>query len=166
MIDNLSRDVAQLTADHVYINKRSERFELAIEKLTDVSANISQLLAVQASRLDIHEKANDQIEILIEKRRIESQIAVETISQRIEEKEEEFKKDMKESNREIIAKLDAMQKSLNEKVDDKHSDIEAQIYKLSNKLSTVEKWMWTATGVFAVIIFLVEYINIGALFIK
>ena len=78
-IDNLSKEVSALRADMAQINTLVDRLDLTIEKLTEVSTNVSQLLAVQGSRLDQQERSSNQLSLLIEKRKDEVSESVETL---------------------------------------------------------------------------------------
>lgn len=53
---DLYDEVLKLKVDMAHVNTLVERLDVAIEKLTEVSANISQLLAVQGSRLEYQQK--------------------------------------------------------------------------------------------------------------
>lgn len=53
---DLYGEVLQLKVDMAHVNTLVDRLDLAIEKLTELSTNISQLLAVQGSRLEYQQK--------------------------------------------------------------------------------------------------------------
>lgn len=53
---DLYGEVLQLKVDMAHVNTLVDRLDIAIEKLTELSTNISQLLAVQGSRLEYQQK--------------------------------------------------------------------------------------------------------------
>ena len=67
-LNEIAKEVSALRADMAQINTLVDRLDITIEKLTEVSTNVSQLLAVQGSRLDQQERSSSQLSLLIEKR--------------------------------------------------------------------------------------------------
>ena len=72
-VADIAKDVYQLKADMAQINTLVDRLDITITKLTEVSTNISELLAVQTNRLETQEKLSSKLFEIIEKRKDESE---------------------------------------------------------------------------------------------
>jgi DNA anti-recombination protein RmuC len=102
----------------------TDRIEAAIEKLTDVSVELKQMLAVHEQRIIQQEKSSTELQNVVEKRRDELDIKLKDVYETIREQDnivcEEIKKLRKESS-------------------DQHNT-------LSNKINQLEKFIWMAIG--------------------
>lgn len=114
--------------------KRLDRLEDAIEKLTEISSDLNKMLAVQEQRLSQQEKSISGVEISLEKRRIE-----------LDEKLNEVYRTMREEDKNIISKLE-----------DIRIEHAKQHEELSDKINYIQKIMWTYMGAFSVILFLIS----------
>jgi ABC-type transporter Mla subunit MlaD len=153
-LDDLSKEVSALRADMAQINTLVDRLDITIEKLTEVSTNVSQLLAVQGSRLDQQERSSSQLSLLIEKRKDEVTESVENLYKHIESTEKNFKTELEKVNEKIFDEI----KAIREESRTQHAS-------LNKKISELEKWMWIVTGGAAVVGFLIsKFVNIGKFF--
>lgn len=152
--DELSREVSALRADMAQINTLVDRLDLTIEKLTEVSTNVSQLLAVQGSRLDQQERSSNQLSLLIEKRKDEVSESVEILHKRINDTEKDLKSELEKSNANILNEIKAIRE-----------ESRANHAALNKKISDMEKWMWLVTGGAAVVgFFLSKVIDFSKIF--
>jgi ABC-type transporter Mla subunit MlaD len=137
-ISELYKDVYQLKAEIQHVNTLVDRLDIAIGQLSTVSKNISELLAVQGTRLQYQEKMSEQLTELIQK-----------------------------SNREGAKNTDEIEAALNRKIEQLENELVAEIKSLrdenkkqheemKSKLALVEKWIWVVTGGAAVVGFLVS----------
>jgi len=137
-ISELYKDVYQLKAEIQHVNTLVDRLDIAIGQLSTVSKNISELLAVQGTRLQYQEKMSEQLTELIQK-----------------------------SNREGAKNTDEIEAALNHKIERLENELVAEIKSLrdenkkqheemKSKLALVEKWIWVVTGGAAVVGFLVS----------
>lgn len=153
-LNDLAKEVSALRADMAQINTLVDRLDVTIEKLTEVSTNVSQLLAVQGSRLDQQERSSSQLSLLIEKRKDEVSESIEILHKRINTTEKDFKQELEKLNEKILGEIKAIRE-----------DNLEQHKALNEKISKLEKWVWYVTGGAAVVGFLVsKVINLGALF--
>lgn len=140
-ISDLYRDVYQLKAEIQHVNTLVDRLDVAISHLSTVSKNISELLAVQGTRLQYQEKMSEQMSTLIER-----------------------------YNRETSQVNDQIEISLNKRIDTLEKDImneiklirtenQQQHEAMKSKLSVVEKWIWVVTGGAAVIGFIISKLS-------
>ena len=153
-LNELAKEVSALRADMAQINTLVDRLDVTIEKLTEVSTNVSQLLAVQGSRLDQQERSSNQLSLLIEKRKDEVSESIEILHKRINTTERDFKQELEKLNEKILEEMKAIRE-----------DNLEQHKALNEKISKLEKWMWIVTGGAAVVGFLLsKVINLGVLF--
>lgn len=152
-LELLNRDVSNLKSEMAQVSVLVERIDTTIEKLTEVSTSISQLLAVQGSRLDQQEKSSTQLSLLIEKRRDEVSESVQILHNRINNNEKEFREELAKMNANILAEL----KKISE-------DNKSQYTKVTEKISGLEKWMWIVMGGSAVVGFILSRLDISKFF--
>lgn len=153
-LNELAKEVSALRADMAQINTLVDRLDVTIEKLTEVSTNVSQLLAVQGSRLDQQERSSNQLSLLIEKRKDEVSESIENLHKRINTTEKDFKQELEKLNERILDEIKAIRE-----------DNLEQHKALNEKISKLEKWVWYVTGGAAVVGFLLsKVINLGTLF--
>lgn len=142
-ISEIYNDIVHLKTDMAQINVLVERLDVAIVKLTEVSSSVTQLLAVQGSRLDQQKETNTQMSSLIEKRKEE-----------LEKTKKDFKEEMEKLNNKIIHEMQLMRE-----------EFKGQHNTLSKKISDMEKWRWIVTGGALVVGFLLsKAINVGQFF--
>jgi len=142
----LASAVSSLQSEVSQIGALVERLDLTIEKLTEVSTTVSQLLAVQGNRLDFQEKIQEKLQDLVEKRRLETETSIKEIYARIEKVERGFHQDMGAMEGRIITQIDSLQSSGTAQ----HKQINID---LDSRINRIEKWMWTIIGGGAVITF-------------
>lgn len=130
------------TIDLISIDHRQAKLEEVIEKLTDVSANLNKLIAVQEQRLSQQEKTSETLQLLFENRR-----------QVVDNKFESLYEVLEKRKTERITEIENFRKDNEEKF----SSIHEKIYIL-------EKYVWMAIGACTIISFFVT--TFGKLLIK
>lgn len=131
-IYKIQSDVTSLQKDMTQVNTIVDKLDLTIQKLTDVSSNVSRLLAVHETRLETQEKAGSQLALLIEKNKEQIDVELNSINNKIGATEKELRDEIDARNEEVLTKLGA----------------------LSKDLQTLQRWMWLVSGGGAVIGFL------------
>ena len=121
----IQNDVVGLQKDMSQINAIVDKLDITIEKLTDVSSNVSRLLAVHETRLENQEKAGSQLANLIEKNKEQIDAELKVIYDRIAD----------------------TKKTLRTEIDDRHDEV-------MKELKTIQKWMWLVSGGGAVVGFI------------
>ena len=115
--------------------RRQDRIEDAIERLTEISADLNKMLAVHEQRLIHQEKTMINIEDVLEKRRQELDLKLNVVYQT-----------MRDEDKNVIAQLEVMRKEQK----DQHEFI-------STKISSMEKIMWTYMGGIGLLAFIISY---------
>lgn len=115
-----------------FYEKRFTRIEDVIEKLTEISADLNKMLAVQEQRLSQNEKSMSVLEEVLEKRREEYDRKIQNVYDV-----------MNREDNKILEELEIMRKEQKE-----------QHTSLSNKFQDMQKVLWVYMGGFSVIVFI------------
>jgi predicted transcriptional regulator len=134
-VKKLSENVASLQKDMAQVGTLVDRLDITIEKLTEVSSTVSQLLAVQGNRLEFQEKVQERIEKMVEDRRQETDKNIKDVYVRIEKVEKDLQEDMDDTYNKIATKIEELKKEGTEQ----HKII-------NDRMTRMEKWMWMLIG--------------------
>lgn len=152
-MSNVETDVAMLQKDMEQFNKLVARIDTTIEKLTEVSSNVSKLLAVQDNRILSQEKLTSQFQKMFEKRKEESDHSFKDINEKIDEVESTLYQEVENNHDKVIAEIKALS-----------NELKTQNTLINDRISKIEKWMWTGAGILTVITILIDKVNLSALF--
>jgi len=139
-INKLVEDVSYLSRDMAVVNTLVSRLDTTIDKLTDISSSVSNLLAVHETKLTSQEIVTNQLSNLVELRRVETEDKVKTLHERISSGERELKVNIDEQYDELMKEIKEMR-----------AESTLQHNTLSKRITTMEKWMWTVIGGSAII---------------
>lgn len=152
-VKKLTENVFSLQRDVAQIDTLVERLDITIEKLTEVSSTVSQLLAVQGSRLEFQEKVQERLEKMFEERRGETEKNIKDLYARIEKVDKDLQEDMEDTYSKIAEKIEQHRKESTE-----------QHKVLNDRITRMEKWMWMLIGGAVVLSTLFNHINLSAIF--
>jgi hypothetical protein len=124
-----------VVSDIEHLEKRQNRIEDAIERLTEISADLNKMLAVQEQRLYQQEKNMSSIEDMVEKRREE-----------YDRKLQDVYNVMNREDNKILEELDQIKK-----------EHRVQHKEMTDKISALEKIIWLYLGGFSVLVFMITY---------
>jgi chromosome segregation ATPase len=139
-IQKIADNVSYLQQDMAKVGLLVDRLDTTIDKLADISNNVSNLLAVHETKLSAQEIITKQTTDLVEKRRVETDEKLQTIHARISSGEKELADKIDTQYDEIMTELKEMRRESTE-----------QHNKLSGRITTMEKWMWAVIGGSAVV---------------
>lgn len=151
-VKKLSDTISTLQQDMAQVGTLVDRLDVTIEKLTEVSTRVSELLAVQGTRLLNQEKVSEQIQALIETRRVETDANIKDVYIRVERVEKDLYNDMEASQTKVLNEIKEMR-----------AEATTQHNELKGKVNRLEKWMWTCIGAIIVISFIIQ---IGIKFVQ
>lgn len=132
---NLEAEVAIVKNDITQIGRLFSKLEIALDKITDVNANIGQMLAVHEQRLIDSEKEFVYMKKEIDDTDEKIDNEIKQIHSRLTTNTREIERKMSD---EIDKVLDAI-KELQSSIDDKQKDVEF-------RLDSLEKWRWIILG--------------------
>jgi hypothetical protein len=118
------------------------RLERAIDKLTDVTADISKILAVHDQRLERGEKATADVFDLLERRRQEMNEDIKELHSRITTTTRELSAEIAATQRCIVEGIDDLKRELKE--DQKYHNQKQT--DLEKRIETLEKWRYMLVG--------------------
>jgi ferritin-like metal-binding protein YciE len=124
-----------MAADLSSLEKRQDRLELLIEKLTNIQIDLNKMLAVHEQRINSTEKHFDELENVVEKRREESDIKLKDVYDT-----------MRSEDNKILAELNSIRKESTE-----------QHNILASKINEIEKRLWMYIGGVSVIVFVLTH---------
>lgn len=139
-INKLAEDVSYLNRDMAVVNTLVSRLDTTIDKLTDISTCVSSLLAVHETKLTSQEIISKQLSNLVETRRVEIDDKVKTLHERISSGERELKDTIDDQYDELMKEIKEMR-----------AESTIQHNTLSNRITTMEKWMWAVIGGSAIV---------------
>jgi len=116
-------------------DKRVDRIEQTLEKLADVQIDLTKMLAVHEQRIQSSEKHVSSIEDILERRREESDIKLRDVYET-----------MRSEDKNIIAEIHQLRDE---------STKQHQI--LTNKIASLEKYIWMYIGGFTVVTFVITH---------
>lgn len=122
------------------VNTLVGRLDATIDKLTDISSSVSNLLAVHETKLTSQEVISKQLSNLVESRRVETDEKIQLLHERISSGEREIKVSIDEQYDELMKEIKEMR-----------AESAAQHTTLSDRITTMEKWMWTVIGGSAIV---------------
>jgi septation ring formation regulator EzrA len=139
-VNKLAEDVSYLRKDMAVVGALVDRLDTTIDKLTDISNSVSSLLAVHETKLTSQEIISKQLGDLVEARRVETDEKVQLLHGRISSGEKEMKEQIDSQYDELMSEIKAMR-----------AESVTQHNALSERISTMEKWMWTVLGGSAIV---------------
>jgi acetate kinase len=130
-----------------------DRLDITIDKLTEVSTSVSQLLAVHESKLTAQEEYTKHITELVERRRVDTDDKMKAIGDRIIAGEKDIQNKLDIQYDELLKEIKAARKDSA----DEHKELVSRIGK-------IEKWSWVVIGGAMVVGFVLSKINFAGLF--
>lgn len=139
-----------------------QKFESALEKMTDISNSVQKLLAVHDQRITEREKAEASILESIERRRDEFSRNADKISEKMEEMGTELRKQVKDELSELsdtvkssMKEMTNSQEKMVEKFEKRIENADAKYKDMEGRIRALENWRWLFVGGGAVVGFIV-----------
>jgi ABC-type siderophore export system fused ATPase/permease subunit len=139
-INKLADDISYLSKDMAVVNTLVGRLDTTIDKLTDISSSVSNLLAVHETKLTAQEIISKQLSDLVEARRVETDDKIQILHERISSGERELKVSIDKQYDELMTEIKEMR-----------AESATQHTTLSERITAMEKWMWTVIGGSAIV---------------
>lgn len=130
-MSNLETEVKILQKDLVTFQNILDKFDITINKLTEVSNNLNKVIAVQDSRIDTQEKA------------------IEILHKRITDMKDEIHEELSDHYQVILEKIKELQ--VEQKI---HAD------EMSRRVDALEKWRYIVMGGAVALGFLLSKVGI------
>jgi restriction endonuclease Mrr len=152
-VNKIAEDLSYLSRDMAVVNTLVGRLDATIDKLTDISSSVSNLLAVHETKLTSQEVISKQLSNLVETRRVETDEKIQLLHERISSGEREIKVSIDEQYDELMKEIKEMR-----------AESATQHTTLSDRITTMEKWMWTVIGGSAIVGGIIALVPWGQIF--
>jgi len=148
-IDNLRLDVGLLKKDVETFTTIFSKLDTTIEKLQELSSNMTKMITVHEHRLEYQEKADLELNKLVEQRRTEFQMDIRELHSRITTVTRDLTVKIEESEKSIMDEIKSLRECITHK--------EAQNNKsILQRLQEIEAWKWKLSGAIVVIVWFID----------
>lgn len=152
-VAKLAEEVSYLQSDMAKVGTLVDRLDTTIDKLTEVSSSLSQLMAVHEAKITAQEILAKNTTELVEKRRVEMEDKLQQLHSRISSGEKELAEKIDEQYDDIMKELKEMR-----------AESSKQHETLSGRITTMEKWMWVIVGGAIVVGLILDKLQLQNLF--
>lgn len=142
LTDKLSHDIANLQSGMTRVTTLVDRVEFTIEKLTELSATMSKVLAVQGNRQEMQEKIVDKLEDTLAKQKQDMDNSLQNVYNKIERVQDDLHEDLQANHEKILERIN----HLSSQSERQHEEDKQALSTTNNRLTKIEKWMWTIVG--------------------
>ena len=133
-----------MASEIVNLEKRQDRMEAVIERLSVIQTDLNRMLAVHEERINSNQKNVTYLEEVVEKRREESDIKLKDVYET-----------MRSEDNKILTELNNIRKESTEQ----HNTLTA-------KINEIEKRLWMYIGGVSVIVFVLTHTDTILKFLK
>jgi len=152
-VKDLQTEVAVIKRDINQFGVLFTKLDVTIEKIGDVSNNISKLLAVHEQRLDVLNNMDKELDQKIVKHRDDMVADIKELHSRITT-----------SNREVMDAIHNVETSIKSHIDSEHNRQDKEIKRVERKIDNLEKWRWFVIGGAVVVGWLVSHLDVASIF--
>lgn len=152
-VAKLAADITYLQTDMAKVGALVDRLDTTIDKLTEVSTSLSQLMAVHEAKLSAQEIITKQTTDLVEKRRVEMEDKVQQLHARISSGEKELAGKIEEQYDDIMHEIKEMRQ-----------ESQTQHTALSDRITAMEKWQWIIIGGSIIVGVILSQVNLAQFF--
>lgn len=149
MADDLKIDVELLKKDVTMISNLCSKFDTTIDKMQEIASNLSRMVSLQEQRLEVQEKITQEVQSVLEKRRLEHVEDTKELHSRITTVNRELTQKIDESEKRILAELHSMR-----------TELMAEKTSFADRLSKIEIWKYTVVGALMIVSWLAAKIDI------
>ena len=149
----IKEEVNSLQKDMYKVESLVDRLDATFAKLTEVSSTLSQLLAVQGTRIESQEKISDKIQDTMEKHKDLADKERSALSDKIDKVKSGLESNIENSNTQVLSKIEEL------RIENKgnHDNMD-------KRMSKLERLFWIFTGAATIFAFILDKINLSALF--
>lgn len=148
-------DIELLKKDVVTMSSLLGKFDTTMDKMQEIASSLSRMVVLQEQRLDNQEKSTNEMQSVLEMRRIETNNNIKDIYNRINTVNKELTDKIEDSEKSILAEL----QKLREEIKKEDSGI-------SKRLGQIEMWKYGIAAIVSFLLFLIanNAVNITKLF--
>ena len=154
MADEIKIDVELLKKDVTMISSLCSKFDTTIDKMQEIASNLSRMVSLQEQRIEVQEKITQEVQGVLEKRRLEHVEDTKELHSRITTVNRELTQKIEDSEKRILAELHSMREELRK--DDRT---------FGEKLAGIESWKYMMVGGLMVITWVLARLDISKLLV-
>lgn len=143
----LEKNLAIIDKDVSQYQIFQEKFSTTIDKLTDISNNLTKMVSMHGSMLESHSKLFDDIYIKIDRIKESELSEIKTVSKDVMALESHNT----DKHFELISKIDNVRIEFNKKIDDVSKEMDV-------RLKQTEKYVWMFLGAGTLLGFIGSYL--------
>lgn len=142
----LETEVALLKSDVNRMTPLFEKLDLAIEKMGAVSNDIARMLAVHEERLNKHQKLDEELFTLVERRRQEMQVDIKELHSRITTVTRELSNDISETEQRLMSAMTHNMDEIKKCITEETKVVTKEQNDLEKRIAELERWKWLVMG--------------------
>lgn len=142
----LDTEVALLKSDVNRMTPLFEKLDLAIEKMGAVSNDIARMLAVHEERLNKHQELDEELFILVERRRQEMQVDIKELHSRITTVTRELSNDISETEQRLMSAMNHNMDEIKKCITEETKVVTKEQADLEKRIAELERWKWLLMG--------------------
>lgn len=151
-VKDLQTEVAVIKRDINQFGVLFTKLDVTIEKISDVSNNISRLLAVHEERLDVLHSMDKELDQKIVKHRDDITEDIKELHSRITT-----------NNQELVDAINNVEKSIKQHIDSEHKRQNDELRRFETRLTEVERWKWLIMGGAVILGWIAANIDLGSI---
>lgn len=155
MVDDYSTkiDIELLKKDVNIMTSLCEKFDKTIDKMQEIASSLQQMVSLHEQRLESQEKVSQEVQSVLEMRRIEHNNDIKELHSRITTVNRELSDKIEETERNILDELHALREEL-----------KAEKNSFGLRLNQVEAWKYTIVGALMIVTWILARSDISAVF--
>jgi chromosome segregation ATPase len=155
-LQNMRNDVTEIQKQLATQEVLISRFDTALDKISEVSLNVSKLLAVHEQRLEASEEKTKELPQLIEARFQESNKRFDVVHDRITSVETGMRNELGTMQKEILSELKGVREDMTNLGNDLKEDVDEKIDTVNTRVTKLERLSWIVVGGATVIGFILS----------
>lgn len=140
--NNLDSRLTIVEHDIKQMSNLFDRMDTAIEKMTDISVVVNQMLAVHEQKLSSNSEATNELYELMEGRRKEGEEAIKELHSRITTLNRELTAEMKDDHKQVLTAIGSLKESIEKAIQETTTEVD----KLESRVLHLEKRQWLVMG--------------------
>lgn len=155
MVDDYSTkiDIELLKKDVNIMTSLCEKFDKTIDKMQEIASSLQQMVSLHEQRLESQEKVSQEVQSVLEMRRVEHNNDIKELHSRITTVNRELSDKIEETERNILDELHALREEL-----------KAEKNSFGLRLNQVEAWKYTIVGALMIVTWILARSDISAVF--
>jgi chromosome segregation ATPase len=156
-MSSIRSDVTELQKEVAKQSVLVSKFDTALDKISEVSLNVSKLLAVHEQRIEAQEETGKKLTNLIDQRHKETHDAIARVEDYAEDIQAGFRQELANNQKEILVEIKSLRGDMNamaaelkdsndELRNDLENDFDSKFDEVNSRVSRLERLSWLVIG--------------------